>query len=403
MRMEEKDIEVLIYYYHLKLQETTTSFHRYLYDQINWSSRLIGIKGARGVGKTTMILQYIKEHFSNVDEALYASLDNMWFSVNTLYSLAIYAHTHGITHLFLDEVHRYKNWSQEIKMIYDSMPDLKVVYTSSSMLEVERSKVDLSRRQSVYHLYGMSFREYLEYEGVVAIEPMSLETLLSQHVKIAMDITSKIKVLPQFEKYQQRGYYPFYKEAGAEYWSRLQEVVKIIIEVDLPAVTEISFPTMEKTKQLLMYIAQSKPLEVKLRTLFSAIETSRETGLFLLNMLEKADLLMLFSTKKPNYKNLKIPEKIYLQNANLMQALTKTTDIGTARETFFLNQLSVNHSVLMPQTGDFNVDDQWLFEVGGANKTFDQIANLPDSYLAVDNTDMGYGHRIPLWMFGLLY
>ncbi|MCD8385649.1 MAG: hypothetical protein LUD17_02035 [Bacteroidales bacterium] len=218
-----------------------------------------------------------------------------------------------------------------------------------------------------------------------------------------MDITSKIKVLPQFEKYQQRGYYPFYKEAGAEYWSRLQEVVKIIIEVDLPAVTEISFPTMEKTKQLLMYIAQSKPLEVKLRTLFSAIETSRETGLFLLNMLEKADLLMLFSTKKPNYKNLKIPEKIYLQNANLMQALTKTADVGTARETFFLNQLNVSHSVLMPKTGDFKVDDKWLFEVGGANKTFDQIANLPDSYLAVDNIDMGYGHRIPLWMFGLLY
>ncbi len=401
--MEEKDLSVLFYYYHSKLQETPTSFHRYLYKLINWDARLIGIKGARGVGKTTLILQYIKENIPNQDEALFVSLDNIWFSMNTLYSLAIYARSHGIKYLFLDEVHRYKNWAQEIKMIYDSMSDLKVVYTSSSMLEIERSKADLSRRQDIYHLFGMSFREFLEYEGIANLQSVGFEQLLSHHVAMAMTITRDIKVLPLFEKYLKGGYYPFYQEAKTEYWARLQDVVNIIIDIDLPAVAEVSFESLEKTKRLMMYIAQNKPLEIKLSTLFQAIDTSRETGLFLINMLEKADLLMLFSTKKPNYKNLKIPEKIYLQNSNLMQALTQCIDTGTARETFFLNQLRVGHSVLMPKEGDFRVDDKWLFEVGGANKSFKQIADIPHSYLAVDNIEIGYGCRIPLWMFGLLY
>ncbi|MCC8113918.1 MAG: hypothetical protein LIP03_07965 [Bacteroidales bacterium] len=230
-----------------------------------------------------------------------------------------------------------------------------------------------------------------------------MDEILEKHVAIAMDITAKIKPLPLFAEYQHHGYYPFYKDSSIDFLLHLLRVVQNVIEIDLPAVCDISYVTVEKTKQLLMYIAQNPPFEPKLSTLFKAIEMSRDNGLKLINLLEKADLLMLFSTKKLNYKQLVIPEKILLQNANIMRALSEKNSSGSAREAFFLNQLRQAHQMRMPPSGDFFVDEKYTFEVGGPNKTFDQIANLPDSFLAIDDIEIGYGHRIPLWMFGLLY
>lgn len=401
--MEELELEVLYNYYHRKLQAVSTTFKRYLYNRINWNARLIGLMGARGVGKTTMLLQRIKETFPNIDDALYISLDDLWFKSHSLLELAEYADTHNINYLFIDEVHRYQNWAQSLKTIYDAYPNMHIVYTSSSMLEVDHSKGDLSRRQSVYHLQGLSFREYLVFEGYSDIPCPTIEQLLASHVSIAMQLTGRMKVLQLFEQYCHHGFYPFYKETGEDYHNRLQEVVRTVIDVDLAAVAGVTYTTLQKAKTLLMIIAENVPMVPNLSALFFQIETTRDVGLKLLNLLERADLLLLLSSKPKNYKNLKLPEKIYLNNGNEMYALTPRVNIGCLRETFFLNQLRCSHEVSMPNQGDFLVDGKHLFEVGGKGKSFSQIADIANSYLALDNIETGHGNCIPLWMFGLLY
>ncbi|MCC8113848.1 MAG: AAA family ATPase [Bacteroidales bacterium] len=401
--MEELDLRILYDFYYQKLSSVNSKFHRYLYHEINWDSRLIAIKGARGVGKTTMLIQRIQENFPDKSKALYAALDNMWFSNHTLYQLAMYAQTRGITHLFLDEVHRYPNWAQEIKMINDSLTDVKVVYTCSAMLEIEKSKVDFSRRQTLYHLRGMSFREFLELEGVTNAGPFTLEEIVTNHVNLALETIRGIKILPLFERFLKAGFYPFYKDAGKDYLTRLAEVVQTVIDIDLPAIMEVSYATQQKAKRLLMYLANNPPIKPEMRALCSSLESTRDQVLLLANILDRADLLMLFSSKERNYKNLIIPEKMFLNNPNLMFALAEKADIGTVRESFMLNQTEAKHKVEMPKQGDILVDHKYLFEVGGSNKTFDQIANIPDSYLAIDDTEVGYGNKIPLWLFGLMY
>lgn len=250
--MEELEFEGLYNYYHRKLQAVKTTFKRYLYNRINWNSRLIGLMGARGVGKTTMLLQRIKETFPNVDDALYISLDDLWFKSHNLLELAEYADTHSINYLFIDEVHRYQDWTQSLKTIYDTYPNMHIVYTSSSMLEVDHSKGDLSRRQSVYHLQGLSFREYLLFEGYQDIPCPTFEELLANHVSIAMQLTGRMKVLQLFEQYCHHGFYHFDKEAGEDYHDRLQEVVRTVIDVDMAAVAGVTYTTLQKAKTLLM-------------------------------------------------------------------------------------------------------------------------------------------------------
>lgn len=401
--MEQNIIQPLIDAYRMKLAHTSLRFKRYLYAQINWDVRLIGIKGARGVGKTTLLLQHIKESFPKSSLALYVSLDNLWFKTHTLEELAEYAHLHGITHLFLDEVHKYPDWSITIKNLYDLYDDLSIVYTGSSMLEIDHSKTDLSRRQTLYTLYGMSFREYLEFEGVTAMQAIGFDELLSDHEEIASELTVKVKVMQQFAQYLKNGYYPFYKDAGKDYLMRLQEVASLIIETDLPAVEDVSYGTIQKTKTLLMIIAQSLPLVPNVNKLGAQLETGRDLCLKMLYALDRAGLILLLTEKIKDYKHLISPEKIYLNNTNLMNALSLQTEIGTMRETFFANQLSAVAKLTMPKEGDFMVNETYLFEVGGKGKTFRQIADIPNSYLAVDDTEIGYENRIPLWMFGFLY
>jgi predicted AAA+ superfamily ATPase len=401
--METNVAEVIYTSFHRKLARVSLDYKRYLYDKINWNARLICIKGARGVGKTTLLLQHIKEAFTQTDTVLYVSLDDLWFKTNSLIELVEYAYTHGVTHLFIDEVHYYAGWAQNLKNIYDTYPDLNIVYTGSSMLKIDNSKDDLSRRQTIYDLPGLSFREYLRFEGIMSVAPLSLETLVNQHLKYAMEMTAKVKILPLFEQYLKNGYYPFYKDAGEDFLIRLQAVASLVIDSELPAVEEVEYATVQKAKKMLMLLAKHAPFTPNISQLCKELGTTRDLGLKLLYALDRGALLNLLASEIKNYKQLTKPDKIYLNNSNLMYALTPQIDKGSLRETFFCNQASTVSSVVLPQTGDFLVGGKYLFEVGGKGKSFDQIKDIPDSYLAVDDIEFGRKNRIPLWMFGLLY
>ena len=401
--MEQAEIQPLYDSYHRKIAKVDLRFKRYLYSQINWKARIISIKGARGTGKTTMLLQHILENYEDIDQTLYASLDNLWFATHSLMELVDWANRHGISRLYLDEVHRYELWPQSLKNIYDDYPDMSIVYTSSSLLVLDNATVDMSRRQTPYTLYGLSFREYLELEGIFKTEAISLDDVLMHHVKKAMNIVGRIKVAPLFEAYLAHGYYPFYRESLEDFPSRLRETVTVVIDSDLPAVENVTYETLQKTKKLLMIISEHVPFEPTMSELWRQLSTDNESGLKMLYALDKAQVLALLTAKANNYKSLSKPDKIFLSNPNLMHVLCPKVDKGNERETFFISQLRVLHDVRYPKQGDFLIDNKFLFEVGGKNKTFEQIADVPNSYLAVDDTEVGSGCRIPLWMFGFLY
>lgn len=398
------DIEELEFSYHNRLASTPTTFNRYMLSHICWDDRLIGIKGAKGIGKTTMILQHIKKGFNKIDDVLYVSMDNLWFAKHDLKDLVRFFYQHGGRYLFIDEIHYYKPWQQVLKNIYDDYSDLHIVYSGSSLLQIEKGEADLSRRLATYNMAGMSFREYLDYENVVKLNPISLDTLINNHVEMAMDIKQKVdNILPHFEKYINNGYYPFYKEVHKNFQQRLQQVVNHVLTVDYPAIDEVEINTIRKAKKMLMVLSESVPQTPNMNELYAQLETSRSQGIKMMWALERAGLLSLLSTSTKKLKTLYKPDKILLDNPNLMYALENNTDIGTIRETFFMNQLKQIATVTYPPKGDFLVDDRYLFEVGGASKTFNQIKDIENSYLAVDGTEIGHGNRIPLWMFGLLY
>lgn len=401
--MDTAELQSLFNNYHRKIAKIDLQFKRYLFSEINWKARIIGIKGARGMGKTTLLLQHILDNYEDIDQTLYASLDDLWFSTHSLIDLVDWADQHGITRLYLDEVHRYAKWSETLKNIYDSYPDMSIVYTSSSLLMMDNAKVDLSRRQTTYTLHGLSFREYLAFEGILHVSAIQLDDLLEHHVQHAMRIVKDVKVASHFESYLSHGYYPFYREAGEDYPSRLREAVSVVIDSDLPAVENMSFETLQKVKKLIMIISERVPFEPNMSELWKQLATNNELGLRMLYALDKAQLLSLLTSKVKNYKLLYKPDKIYLGNTNLMHVLCPSVDKGNERETFFYSQLNVAHDVKYPQQGDFLVDDRFLFEVGGRKKTYDQIADIDNSYLAVDDTEVGHGHRIPLWLFGFIY
>lgn len=401
--MEYSDIKSLYDNSIRKITSVNTAFKRYLYHTVNWNNRLIGIKGARGVGKTTLVLQHIKENFNELEKVLYVSMDDLWFASHSAMDLVDYHVAHGGTHIFMDEIHRYEHWQTLIKNIYDRYDDLCVVYTGSSMLELDAKEGDLSRRLRAYELYGMSFREFLWFEGVAQLQPVPLEELLQDHLRLAVDLSSKVKILPLFEKYLKCGYYPYYAEEGDGFFQRLQGTVRQVLESDLPAVEDVSFATIQKIKKMLMILAQRVPQTPKMNELYAQLETGRDQGLKMLHLLDRAGLVSLLSAEAKSLKKLSKPDKIYLGDPNLMYCLSSNVDIGTLRETFFNNQLRTGHSLVFPPKGDFYVDGRWLFEVGGRTKDFSQIKDEPDSFLALDGMGFGHGNRVPLWMFGMLY
>ena len=401
--MELSDLTPIINVYRRKIAEVKTDFKRYLYKEIEWEDRLIGIRGARGVGKTTLLLQYIKENVKDKSKALWVSLDNLWFKTNSLLDMVELLYNQGVNYLFFDEVHRFKDWSLYLKNFYDNYPDLKIVYTGSSMLEIDNSKGDLSRRQIVYTLGNMSFREYLEFNKILTADALTLADILKNHVDFASEVASKIKVLKYFGDYLKKGCYPFAGEVRGGYESRLNSVIQLVIENDMPASTEISYQTVEKTKTLLMLIVGNVPFEANISKLAEALGSTRDSCLKMLYTLDKGNIIALLTKDMKNYKHMTAPSKVYLYNTNLMYALSGKIDIGNLRETFFFNQVQLLFDVRYPKQGDFLVDNKYLFEVGGQSKTFDQIKNIPQSYLAVDGIESGFGNRIPLWMFGFLY
>ena len=403
MSLTYDDISILISRYYQKLNSTNLNFIRYLYKRINWQARIIGIKGARGVGKSTLLIQRIKMFHKNPEEAIYISLDDMWFSSHSLEDLVEFLYARGIKYFYIDEVHRYPMWNRVIKNLYDFYSDINIVYTGSALLAIDNAVADLSRRQSLYTLWGMSFREYLEYESIISISPISLPELLSGHVALSMQLSNSIPILKHFEDYLDHGYYPFYKENPQDFSMRLAEVVKIVIENDIPETEEISFSTVTKLKTLMMVIAENAPLEPNISKLAERLECSRDLCVKMLGLLDRSRLIQQMFKHPRTYKQMRGADKILGGDTNILHALTGTVNIGTSRETFFVNQLQAIGEVIIADHGDYIIDGKYTFEIGGSGKKFSQIADIPDSYLAVDNIVTGFGARIPLYLFGMLY
>ena len=393
----------LIENYNRLLGESRPSSFRYLYKSINWKNRLIILKGSRGVGKTTMLLQHIATAFEDTSTALYVSADHIWFANHSLIDLAEYHYTHGGTHLFIDEIHKYHNWQQEIKNIYDSFPRLNLIVTGSSMLRIENALGDLSRRCKEYTMRGLSFREYLKLENIADWPILSLEEILQHHLQIAAQMTGQVKVLGHFENYLRHGYYPFYIEEGDGFDERLQRVINTVLNEDIPSVANVEYETIYKLRQLLGIFSEQSPYTLNVSALARTLGTSTSQVMKLLDLLNQAAIIRRLFSKEHSMKMMQKPEKVLFDNTNIMYSLSTAADQGTMRETYIANMLSSSHSISMPQKGDLLVDSHWLFEVGGRTKGYKQIANIPDSYVVADGIDIGFENKIPLWLFGMMY
>lgn len=385
------------------MNDLDAPLRRYLYDKIAWSDRLIMIKGARGVGKTTIMLQQCKEQG---DKGVYASLDQLFFNDHTIVEFADYHYKHGGTHLYLDEVHLYprSNWEQELKNIYDSYPALHIVLTGSSLLHLNSKIADLSRRVAVYDLRGLSFREYLNFTGNYGLAPINLHNLLNDHRSLASNISSQIRVIGEFEKYLKKGYYPFFLDSSEiTYDQRVERLVLSVIDIDIPAITSIEYETQLKLKKLLVVLADQVPFVPNMTNLSRDIGVTRNQLMKFFTLLSEGAILrtLMDSTTQP--KQAAKPEKILFDNPSVMQALGIVNKVGTARESFVGSMLSSEGQLFVPKDGDFLLNRQYLFEVGGKSKGFSQIADLPDSYVIADNIEVGFGNKIPIWLLGFLY
>jgi predicted AAA+ superfamily ATPase len=398
-------MEELFIRYQRKIQHTQTDFVRSFMQEVNWNARLIGIKGARGVGKTTLLLQYLKIHFSeNRAYTLYVSLDTLAFKGKTLLGLADEFVRNGGKHLFLDEVHKYTNWAQELKNIYDDYPELQIVFTGSSLLEILNSRADLSRRVVIYHMQGLSFREFITLETGIHFEPVSLASILKDHEKWAGIINAKIKVFPHFEKYLKQGYYPFYKEELDLYEQRVEEVINMMLEIELPLLRGIEIGMVQKIKQLLAIISESVPFVPNIANLSKKMEIHRTTLMTYLFYLQEVGLTYHLSKEANGSVKLQKPAKIYLENTNLMYVLSSfSANRGNVRETFFANQIGYKHNVRYHEKTDFFVDNKFAFEIGGKDKSKKQLAGIENAYIVSDEIEYGYQNKIPLWLFGFLY
>ncbi|GHT20241.1 ATPase AAA [Bacteroidia bacterium] len=397
-------MEVLFEKSYKKITQTSLDFVRSVVGEIEWNARLIGIRGARGVGKTTLLLQYMKQNLPLDPTSLYVSLDDIWFAEHKLVDTAEMFVKRGGKFLFLDEVHKYPNWAQEIKNIYDDYAELKVVFTGSSLLEILNARADLSRRAISYEMQGLSFREFLNMTTRNSFPVVSLDDILHNQLEISNQILKEIKPLQYFGNYLKNGYYPFFNEMPHLYYAKIEEVINMILEIELPLLRGVEIAYIYKIKQLLAIIAASTPFVPNVSKLSERIGINRATFVTYLNYLEETKLTKHIHKDISGINKLQKPDKIYLENTNLAYALAaRNTDIGNMRETFFLNQLSYQHTVEYPNTGDFWVDKKYLFEIGGKSKTGKQIQGENNAYIAADNIEYGFDKKIPLWQFGFLY
>lgn len=403
MFLKKHKMENLLLEFQQKIARTTLDFQRYLIDEIDWNNQLIAIKGARGSGKTTLLLQHIKKHL-NLKTTLFVSLDNLYFIEHTVIDLAKNFSKIGGTHLLLDEVHKYANWSRELKLIYDDIPELKVVFTSSSMLEIYKSESDLSRRAVSYDLKEMSFREFIVFETGINLKPIDFTTIIENHTEIASSLLQQMKPIPLFLKYLEFGAYPYYKENSKLYHQKLINTINLIIEIDINAVDHISYELIVKLKKLLFAIATSAPFTPNITKLSERIGASRAVLIQAIKQLERAGLVNELYRPTKGIGALTKPEKLFLNNTNLMYALAKeNTNVGNLRETFFVNQFKNLAVIHLAEQGDFLINEKYTFEIGGKNKKQVQIQNIDNSFIAKDNIEIGVGNVIPVWLFGFLY
>lgn len=388
------------------IDKMQTSIIRHQMQDINWNARLLAIRGARGVGKSTLMLQYIKMHYPQYSrEVIYCTLDSIYFASHSLLDLADTFYKYGGRHMFLDEVHKYKRWSSEVKEIYDMYPDMKMVISGSSLLKILTGDADLSRRCVPYIMQGLSFREYLQFYKKINIEPTTLKKILEQPEDICSKINAVCQPLPMFKDYLKYGYFPFYLENNIDYYTQIEQVVNYVVETELPTECGIDVANIRKIKALIGILATTVPFEVDISKLSSMIEVHRNTVIEYLSHLCRARVINLLYSQINSIKKMRKPDKIYLENPNLIYALaTDDIKIGTVRETFVVNQLSYKHTIEYGKAaGDFKVDGRYTFEVGGKSKTYDQIADIPDSYILADDMETPFGHKLPIWIVGFLY
>jgi hypothetical protein len=390
----------------IMLRTTSMNFVRSFMQCVNWSAPMICIRGARGVGKSTLLRQYIKQNFNpGSQEALYCSLDWVYFSGHSILEVAEKFYKIGGKLLVLDEVHKYENWSREIKEISEIYPSLKIVLSGSSLLKILDGDADLSRRCRAYDMPGLSFREYLEFYKGIKISAVTLNEILESPFQIAAQVNELCRPLQYFHDYLQYGFYPFYITNPIDYYALIEQTENYVIDVELTQQRNVNPSNCRKIKALINVLAQNVPYDVDISKLAQTTGLQRNTILEYLNYLRDAKLINMLYSDLQTVKKMQKPDKIFLENPNLLYAFaTVPVQVGTARECFVVNQLSVMHTVEYGKDcGDFKVDGKYTFEVGGGGKTFPQIANVPDSYILADDIELPRGNKIPIWMVGLLY
>jgi uncharacterized protein len=397
-------METLVQRFYEKYAETDTAKIRDFINEIDWNCRFIGIKGGRGVGKTTLLLQFIRQNFKPDNRVLYASLDSFYFSNNRLYDLANIFYKKGGELLVLDEVHRYQNWSVELKNIYDDFSGLKVIFTGSSLLQLSKSKADLSRRAVMYEMPGLSFREFIDFETNIDIPVVKLEDLIKNHIEIASGIIPKFKPLAFFDDYLNYGYYPFYLEGKSVFHRKLQEIIQTVLEIDIPQYENLPVSNIRILKKILQLISGSVPFKPNLQSLSQRSGISINTLKNYLSFLSDARLILFLNSPEFGLNRLSKPDKIYLNDPNMMYAMAGNQwEKGNVRETFFFNQVGWKHTINFAKDSDFLVDEKFIFEIGGKSKSKKQIRDFQNAYIVKDGIEIGNDNIIPLWLFGLLY
>ncbi len=398
-------METLFKKHRIFISQTDTEIVRELMKSVKWEKQLVAIRGSRGVGKTTLMRQYIRQNYGvNAGEALYCVMDSLYFTNHTLTDTAERFHMLGGKHLFLDEVHKYPTWSKEIKEIVDLWPDMKITFTGSSLIQILNADADLSRRVLNYDMSGLSFREYLRFYKKMDLPVHTLDEILANADDICEEVSKVCHPQALFEEYLRVGFYPFYDGDEQEYYSRIENVVSFIIDQEMTQFCGVEAAYTRKLKALMLFLANNLPYDVSIAKLSSYLEINKNTVLSYLSSMKKAELLNLLYTDNKSVTKMQKPDKIYIHNPNMLCTLATNLNIGTLRECFVVNQLSVNHTVEYGKTkGDFQIDGKITIEVGGKDKSFNQIADIPDSYILADEMEFPVGKKLPLWLVGLLY
>lgn len=386
------------------LNRVPLNFRRYLYFQIIWNNRLIGIKGSRGTGKTTMLLQWLKEVDIPTRQKAYLSLDDIFFTGNSLVETAKLFYQQGGKILVLDEVHKYPTWAQEIKNLYDRFHDLQIVFTGSSIIDISKQEGDLSRRALMYELKGLSYREFLDFQYGIKFPKLSLEEILTTAGIVRKKFPQEFKPLANFQEYLRFGYYPYQAEDRLGYFQRLRQQTRLIVEYDMAEMKGFDIRHAKKMMQLLFVVAQQVPFKPNINSLAEKTGIHRNSINNYLYFLQEARLLTLLYPAGSSVAVLQKPEKILLENTNLLFALSEEApSTGTVREIFFSNQIGSMHNTSYPKSGDFLVDGKFTFEIGGKNKDMGQLSNVENAWVVKDDIEYPVGKSLPLWLFGFLY